>query len=111
MRRRGAADRLFAAFAEINSPDLTVAVIEDAHWADEATIDLISFPGRRLARRGALVLVTYRDDESATIIRSRVLGDLATQRAIRRMELPPLSAAAVRALAGQRAVDERNCTG
>src|SRR6266581_8691910 len=50
--RRGAPrDRLFAAFlAEIDSPAaLSVAVIEDVHWADEATIDLLSFLGRRLA--------------------------------------------------------------
>src|SRR5215831_15513004 len=51
--RRGAPrDRLFAAFlAELDSPAaFTVAVIEDVHWADEATIDLLSFAGRRLGR-------------------------------------------------------------
>jgi hypothetical protein len=48
--RRGAdRDRLFAAFlAELDAPGmLTIAVIEDVHWADEATIDLLSFLGRR----------------------------------------------------------------
>ncbi len=107
--RRGAArDRLFAAFlAEIESPAaLTVAVIEDAHWADEATIDLLSFLGRRLGRMTALVLVTYRDDELADDHPLRmVLGDLATQRSTRRMRLPPLSVEAVRTLVGQRDVD------
>ncbi len=50
--RRGAPrDQLFAAFlAEIDAPAaFTVAVMEDVHWADEATIDLLSFLGRRLA--------------------------------------------------------------
>src|SRR5262245_55998472 len=44
-------DQLFVAFlAELDSPaTLTVAVIEDVHWADEATIDLLSFLGRRLS--------------------------------------------------------------
>ena len=106
-RDNAARDRLFAALlAELSSPAFTVTVIEDAHWADEATIDLISFAGRRLARLRGLLLVTYRDDELAEDhpLR-RVLGDLATQRATRRMKLPPLSVAAVRTLAGQHEVD------
>jgi DNA-binding CsgD family transcriptional regulator/tetratricopeptide (TPR) repeat protein len=107
--RQGAArDRLFTAFlAEIDSPAaLTVAVIEDVHWADEATIDLLSFAGRRLWRMRVLLLATYRDDELAADHPLRVmLGDLATQRATRRMRLPPLSEEAVRALAGRREVD------
>ena len=106
--RRGAPrDRLFAAFAaELSSPVFTVAAVEDVHWADEATADLLSFVGRRLGRMAALVLVTYRDDEVGEGHPLRVvLGDLATQRATRRMRLPPLSAAAVRALAGHRDVD------
>ena len=76
-------DKLFAAFAsEINAGDtLTVVVIEDVHWADEATVDLLSFLGRRLSRIQALVLVTFRDDEIGDDHRLKVvLGDLATQR-------------------------------
>ena len=54
----------------------------------------------------ALMLVTYRDDELADDHPLRVvLGDLATQRATRRMKLPPLSVAAVRTLAGINDVD------
>ncbi len=95
-------DRLFGAFlAELGSPaHRTVAVIEDVHWADEATLDLLSFAGRRLGRTRGLLLVTYRDDELADDHPLRiVLGDLATQRATRRMGLAPLSPEAVRALA------------
>ena len=101
-------DQLFGAFlAEIDSPaTLTVAVIEDVHWADEATLDLLSFLGRRLSRVRALLLVTYRDDELRDDHPLRmVVGDLATQRSTRRMRLPPLSGQAVRALVGQRDVD------
>jgi DNA-binding CsgD family transcriptional regulator len=106
-RQEAPRDRLFAAFAaELSSPAFAVAAIEDVHWADEATVDLLSFLGRRLGRMAALVLVTYRDDEVGEDHPLRVaLGDLATQRATRRIRLPPLSAAAVRALAGQRDVD------
>ena len=42
-----------------------VVVVEDAHWADEATLDLLVLLGRRLERTRALLLVTYRDDEVA----------------------------------------------
>jgi DNA-binding CsgD family transcriptional regulator/tetratricopeptide (TPR) repeat protein len=101
-------DGLFASFlAEIDSPaNFTVVVIEDVHWADEATTDLLSFTGRRLGRMRALVLVTYRDDELRADHPLRmVLGDLATQRATRRMRMPPLSVEAVQTLAGRRNVD------
>jgi len=101
-------DQLFGAFlAEIDSPaTLTVAVIEDVHWADEATLDLLRFLGRRLSRVRAMLLASYRDDELRDDHPLRmVLGDLATQRSTRRMRLPPLSGQAVRALVGQRDVD------
>ena len=102
-----AQDELFGAFlAELDSPGaVTVAVIEDVHWADEATVDLLRFAGPRLGRVKALVLVTYRDDEVGGDALRLLLGDLARHRAIRRMGLPPLSDGAVRALAGQRDVD------
>ncbi|HKN44397.1 MAG TPA: ATP-binding protein, partial [Propionibacteriaceae bacterium] len=41
---------------------LTVLVIEDVHWADEATLDLLSYLGRRIQHMRVLLLVTYRDD-------------------------------------------------
>ncbi len=107
--RRGAQrDQLFAAFlAEIHVPgSLTIAAIEDVHWADEATIDLLSFLGRRLARMNVLLLATYRDDELGDDHPLRVvLGNLASQRATRRMRLPRLSAGAVQTLAAGRNVD------
>ena len=55
-------------------------MIEDAHWADEATLDLLVFVGRRVAATpGMVVVVTYRDDEVGPghPLR-RVIGDLAT---------------------------------
>jgi DNA-binding CsgD family transcriptional regulator/tetratricopeptide (TPR) repeat protein len=105
--QEAAAHQLFEAFlAELDAPAaLTVAVIEDVHWADEATIDLLRFTGRRLSRMRALVLVTYRDDELDDVPLRLLLGDLAAQRATRRMGLPPLSGDAVRTLIGQQDMD------
>jgi DNA-binding CsgD family transcriptional regulator/tetratricopeptide (TPR) repeat protein len=107
--RQGAArDGLFAALlAELDTPAaFPIVVIEDVHWADEATIDLLTFVGRRLVRRAALMLVSYRDDElGEDHPLRRALGNLAGQRTTRRMRLAPLSQDAVRILAAGRDVD------
>jgi predicted ATPase len=84
----------------------TIVVIEDAHWADEATLDLIKFLGRRIQRTLALLIVTYRDDELGPRHPLRiVLGDLASSPAVRRISLEPLTETAVRALIGSREMD------
>src|SRR4051794_1459924 len=78
-----------------------VVVLEDLHWADEATLDMVSFLGRRLALCRALLLLTYRDDELSPDHRLRsVLAGLPADRT-RRVILPPLSRAAVDRLAGR----------
>jgi DNA-binding CsgD family transcriptional regulator len=41
----------------------TVLVIEDLHWADQSTRDLLGFLVRSLRRPGLLLLLTYRTDE------------------------------------------------
>jgi DNA-binding CsgD family transcriptional regulator/tetratricopeptide (TPR) repeat protein len=102
------ADRtaIFAAvLAELQGSPV-VAVFEDVHWADEATLDLLRFLGRRIAHTTALLVVTYRDDELGPHHPLRmVLGDLVTSPATRRIPLPPLSTHAVRTLIGGRAID------
>jgi hypothetical protein len=77
-----------------------VVVVEDVHWADEATIDLLRFAGRRLREARLLLVVTYRDDDLAADDQLRIaLGELVRQRSTRRIGLAPLSAGAVRDLA------------
>jgi DNA-binding CsgD family transcriptional regulator/tetratricopeptide (TPR) repeat protein len=80
---------------------LTVVVIEDVHWADEASLDLIRHVWRRVGDARALMLVTYRDDGFAAdpMLRTMV-GDLATYRGTRRMTLATLTPTAVATLAG-----------
>jgi DNA-binding CsgD family transcriptional regulator/tetratricopeptide (TPR) repeat protein len=86
--------------------ELPVLVIEDAHWADEATIDLLRFLGRRVKNVPVLLVATYRDEGLTATDPLRVaLGDLATQRPVRRMSLPPLSQDAVAVLAGGSGLD------
>ena len=76
-----------------------LVVIEDAHWADEATLDLIKFLGRRIARSHALLVVSYRDDEvSISHPLRRVLGELPAGTHTR-LQLERLSPAGVETLA------------
>ena len=71
----------------------TALVVEDVHWADDATLDVLRYAGRRIADRPAVLLVTYRDDEVGPALH-RLLGGL-TGEAVRRLPLRPLSPAAV----------------
>ncbi len=79
----------------------TILVIEDIHWADEATLDLVKFLARRIHRTSALLILTYRDDELTKDHPLRlVLGDLPSDN-VTRVWLPPLSEIAVATLAQQ----------
>jgi len=94
---------LFAAFLDElgGGTAPTVVVVEDLHWADDATLDWLRYLSRRIARRRALVIVSYRDDEPAADGSLHgVIGQVAAHSATRRMALPPLSVEAVRRLAG-----------
>jgi len=74
-------------------------VIEDAHWADEATLDFIKYLGRRIDQTRTLLIVTLRDDElDLDHPLRRVLGDLPAA-FTRRLPLAPLSRGAVDQLA------------
>ncbi|HXI49739.1 MAG TPA: ATP-binding protein, partial [Steroidobacteraceae bacterium] len=42
-----------------------IMILEDLHWADEATLDFVRFIGRRIQRTRCLLIATYRDDEVA----------------------------------------------
>src|SRR5262245_37860106 len=84
----------------------TVMVVEDAHWADGATLDALRFIGRRVNGTRSLVLVTYRDDEVGADHPLRaVLGDLATAPGCERLHVPALTPAGIRALTADVALD------
>jgi hypothetical protein len=86
----------------------TLLVIEDAHWADEATLDVLRLLARRIGTVPALVLISYRDDEVDRRAPLRiVLGELATARDVGRMFLAPLSLEAVAKLATPHGLDAK----
>jgi tetratricopeptide (TPR) repeat protein len=77
----------------------TIVVLEDLHWADEASLDFVRFLGRRIGQTRTLLLTSHRDDEAGSGHPLRqVLGDLSG-RQVTRMRLPPLSSDAVNELA------------
>jgi hypothetical protein len=70
----------------------TVVVFEDVHWADESTLDLIRYLGRRLSAIATLMVLTYTDGEVGTQHPLRLVqGNLASSEWVRRLTVPPLS--------------------
>ncbi len=77
-----------------------VLVLEDVHWADEATLDALRVLARRVGATPNVLVVTFRDDELDRAHPLRiVLGELATTSAVTRLALQSLSPAAVAELA------------
>jgi DNA-binding CsgD family transcriptional regulator/tetratricopeptide (TPR) repeat protein len=93
---------IFAALLnELRSGKPTILVFEDVHWADAATLDLLKYLSRRIRATPALIVLSYRDDELDTRHALwSLLGNLPVE-ATRRVELLPLTEAAVASLAGR----------
>ena len=95
----GTRDVVAAVRSELESVH-TVLVLEDQHWADEATLDIVRMLGRRIENIPALVIATYRDDELDRAHPLRiVLGELASAPGVERIRLELLSTSAVAQLA------------
>jgi DNA-binding CsgD family transcriptional regulator len=95
------ADAGFAAVvAELSAQAPTVLVVEDVHWADDATLDVLRYLVRRVDTLPAVLVLTVRDDEIAANQQLlQLLGVVAGPGSIR-LPLDPLSTAAVAELAG-----------
>ena len=74
----------------------TLLVLEDVHWADEATLELLRYVGRRLDGVALLVVATFRDEAltRASPLAS-VVGDLVGAPGVSRIAVRPLSVAGV----------------
>jgi DNA-binding CsgD family transcriptional regulator/Tfp pilus assembly protein PilF len=91
--------RLFLKVRGVLSESPMLLVLEDVHWADGATLDILRFLGRRLAGTRLMILATFRSEEvSSDHPLTVVMGDLATLPGVVRMQLPALSVAGVRQL-------------
>jgi ATP/maltotriose-dependent transcriptional regulator MalT len=86
--------------AELRGSRPSVLVIEDLHWADDATIDALRYLIRRVDTVNAVVVLTCRtDDVDDAPGLPRLMGALATHRVLR-LRLGPLSRPAILELAG-----------
>ena len=83
----------------------TIVVLEDLHWADEATLDSVRLLARQIDALPALVLATFRDELERDHPLRIVLGELPAARSTERLALAPLSIDAVATLAASRGVD------
>ena len=80
-------------------------VVDDAQWADEATLDVLRLLASRLEGVRAAVIVIYRDDELDRWHPLRILaGEIGAGQAITRVRLQPFSLQAVTSLAGRSGV-------
>jgi DNA-binding CsgD family transcriptional regulator/tetratricopeptide (TPR) repeat protein len=93
-------DAVFGALLEeLAAEPPTILVVEDLHWADDATLDVLAFAARRIDQVGALMVLTCRDDQvDPRHPLHRFLGVLAGC-PVRRLVLRPLSHLGVRELA------------
>jgi DNA-binding CsgD family transcriptional regulator/tetratricopeptide (TPR) repeat protein len=94
-------EEIFSAVLDELEQAESLVVFEDMHWADEASLDLLKYLGRRIHRTHSMLAVTYRDDEVGPRHPLRfVIGDLPRAHT-HQMLLLPLSETAVTQLAVQ----------
>ncbi|MFT6991180.1 MAG: DNA-binding CsgD family transcriptional regulator/tetratricopeptide (TPR) repeat protein [Paraglaciecola sp.] len=55
--------RFFQAISKLAKP--TILIIEDVHWADHASLDLLKYVARRISFVPCMLCLSYRDDEVA----------------------------------------------
>jgi DNA-binding CsgD family transcriptional regulator/tetratricopeptide (TPR) repeat protein len=85
-----------------------IAVLEDIHWADEATLDVVRLLSRRIDSAPGLLIATYRDDGLSRDHPLRgLLGEMPRHGSVNRIQLRPLSAAAVANMAVPFHVDSK----
>jgi DNA-binding CsgD family transcriptional regulator/tetratricopeptide (TPR) repeat protein len=91
-------------FAELErEPTPTVVVLEDVHWADEATLDVVTLLGRRIESLPALLMLTFRGGEAPLGHPLHIALGASRGGASAFLELAPLSPSAVASLAGANA--------
>ena len=90
----------------LRSSSPSIAVLEDLHWSDEATLDVLQLLGGRGESAPGLVIATYRDDQlGRDHPLRRLLGEMPRRDSVIRMTLRPLSRDAVALLAEPRHID------
>ncbi|MDT5019205.1 MAG: hypothetical protein QOD39_5365 [Mycobacterium sp.] len=97
---------IFAAIYDDLRTAPSVLVLDDLHWADQGTIDLLRFVLRRISQTRSLVIGIVRDDEvGANHPMREFLGDVARSARADSLSIQALSVQAIESLVGERTVD------
>lgn len=95
---------VYAGMLDLIKNDRTALVLEDLHWADEATLGLARYLGKRMSSTNSVLILTFRSEELDVNPPLRLvvadLGSVAT-----RVEMPALTLAGIEALASGLDVD------
>src|SRR5262245_17349381 len=92
LERSDAPYDIFAALHDDLCTAPSVLVLDDLHWADQGTIDLLRFVLRRVAQTRSLIVGIVRDDEVGVAHPLRaLLGDAARSPRADSLSMPPLS--------------------
>lgn len=104
--RAGDREEVFDALREeLSGRPATVLIVEDVHWADEATLDAVRFMARRIDDLPAVLVLTYRDELDRDHPLNRLLGDLGHGDRVDRIAPKRLSPAAVGELTAGTGID------
>ena len=86
--------RIFEAFvmllARLCARQPLLLTLEDCHWADATSLELLRLLPRRLARTRLLIVATTRTDEPASMLH-HWLATLQRNHSLTRLDLPPLA--------------------
>ena len=86
--------RVLQVLADLAARAPVLLVLEDLHWADESSRELLGFLAVRLRAQPVMVVATLRDDELGSTTR-QWLAELERRPGVMRLRLPPLAPAEI----------------
>ena len=89
-QRRRLFDALIHCLFRRSTPQPTLLIVEDLHWADEGSLDFLLYLARRSADQPLLLIGTYRSDEIRPSL-ARWLAQLERERLAPELPLLPLT--------------------
>ncbi len=88
---------VFRFLVDLSRAQPVLLIIEDLHWCDDTTLELLLYIARKLASVPLLLLVSYRSEEPQPNLR-HLLAELDRQRLATEVVLSPLDRAGVDAM-------------
>jgi predicted ATPase/DNA-binding CsgD family transcriptional regulator len=98
--RFGLYEAIGKALEAIGAPHAIVLILDNLHWADTGSLDLLCHIARRQSQAHLLILGAYRDSEiERNPVLSRTVAELSRQRTLKMLTVNPLSESDIEALA------------